>query len=46
LKGSIDKDAYFLIKIHRVEQMAAYPDVKEIGRKNGFVFYHRKKKKN
>lgn len=41
LKGPIDKDAYFLVKIHRIEKMKAYPDVKEIGRKNGFVFYHR-----
>ena len=42
LKGPIDKDAYFIIKVHRVEQMKPYPDVVEIGRRNGFVFYHRK----
>jgi len=42
MKGPIDKDAYFIIKVHRVGQMEAYPDIVEIGRKNGFVFYHRK----
>jgi len=41
LTGPIDKDAFFIIKIHRVPQMAPYPEVKEIGRKNGFVFYKR-----
>jgi len=41
LTGPIDKDAFFIVKIHRIRQMEAYPDVKEIGRKNGFVFYKR-----
>ena len=41
LTGDIDKPAYFVAKIHKVDDMAQYPDVKEIGRKNGFVFFKR-----
>ncbi len=42
LKGDIDKDAYFVTKIHRAHLVEEYKEVKEIGRKNGFVFYLRK----
>lgn len=42
LTGDIDKDVYFVTKIHRVSLMEKYEEVKEIGRKNGFVFYFRK----
>jgi 4-amino-4-deoxy-L-arabinose transferase-like glycosyltransferase len=41
LTGDIDKDVYFVTKIHRAHQLEEYKDVKEIGRKNGFVFYLR-----
>ena len=41
LTGDIDKDVYFVTKIHRAHQLEKYEDVKEIGRKNGFVFYLR-----
>ncbi|MFW5774457.1 MAG: hypothetical protein ACOCWD_07225, partial [Tangfeifania sp.] len=41
LTGDIDKDVYFVTKIHRAHNLEKYEDVKEIGRKNGFVFYLR-----
>ncbi len=42
LTGDIDKDVYFVTKIHRAPMVEEYDEVKEIGRKNGFVFYVRK----
>jgi hypothetical protein len=46
-KGKIDKDAYFIGKIHREEQyLKNYPDFKKIGEKNGFVFFKRDGKKH
>ena len=45
LKGAIDKPAYFVSKITSVEDITAnYPDLKEIYRKNGFVFWLRSPK--
>jgi hypothetical protein len=44
LTGDIDKDVYFVTKIHRAEQLDKYDDLEETGRKNGFVFYIRKAK--
>lgn len=41
LKGDIDKDVYFVTKIHRVKLLDEFPDIKKIGEKNGFVFYVR-----
>ena len=41
LTGDIDKDVYFVSKIHRAHRLEEYDDLKEIGRKNGFVFYLR-----
>ncbi len=41
LTGNIDKDVYFVTKIHHAPLVEKYEEVKEIGRKNGFVFYHR-----
>jgi hypothetical protein len=41
LSGPIDKPAYFITKIHKTERLSAYPDIREIGRENGFVFYRR-----
>jgi 4-amino-4-deoxy-L-arabinose transferase-like glycosyltransferase len=43
LKGKIDKPAYFVSKITSAEEDAKnYPELKEIYRKNGFVFFVRK----
>lgn len=41
LKGAIDKPVYFIAKIHKAKKLAKYPDIQEIGRKNGFVFFVR-----
>ncbi len=42
LTGAIDKDVYFVTKIHRAPLMKKYTELKKIGEKNGFVFYVRK----
>lgn len=44
LSGPIDKDLYIVTKINRTKELEALPDVIEIGRKNGFVFFKRDKK--
>ncbi|MEZ5044311.1 MAG: glycosyltransferase family 39 protein [Saprospiraceae bacterium] len=44
LHGPIDKDLYIVTKINKTKTLEALPDVKEIGRKNGFVFFKREKK--
>ena len=41
LTGNIDKDVYFVTKIHRAKQLEKYNDIQKIGEKNGFVFYLR-----
>lgn len=41
LKGEVDKPVYVVSKIHKTEQLEALPTLREIGRKNGFVFYER-----
>ncbi len=41
LTGAIDKDVYFVTKIHRAHLMDQYSDIRKIGEKNGFVFYLR-----
>ncbi len=42
LTGPIDKPAYFVSKITSVEEIKKnYPDLKELYRKNGFVFWKR-----
>ncbi len=46
LTGDIDKDVYFVTKIHRAHHMEKYEDVQETGRKNGFVFYLREAEKD
>jgi len=43
LTGNIDKDVYFVTKIHLATKMEPYPEIEKIGEKNGFVFYMRKK---
>ncbi len=42
LTGDIDKDVYFVTKIHRAPLMEKYSNLTIIGKKNGFVFYLRK----
>ncbi len=42
LTGAIDKDVFFVTKIHRAPLMKKYTELKKIGEKNGFVFYVRK----
>ena len=44
LTGNIDKDVYFVTKIHLAPKMEPYTDIEKIGEKNGFVFYVRKAK--
>jgi len=44
LTGPIDKDVFIVTKINKTKALEALPDVEEIGRKNGFVFYKRAKK--
>lgn len=44
LTGDIDKDVYFVTKIHRAHLLEKYSELKKIGEKNGFVFYLRKAK--
>ena len=44
LTGDIDKDVYFVTKIHKTHQFNEYSEVKKIGEKNGYVFYFREKK--
>lgn len=44
LEGDIDKDVYFVRRIHQATWMEDYsPTIKELYRKNGFVFYKREK---
>ena len=42
LTGNIDKDVYFVTKIHRAHLLEKYGELKRIEEKNGFVFYLRK----
>ncbi|WP_143305558.1 ArnT family glycosyltransferase [Chitinophaga vietnamensis] len=41
LAGDIDKPVYFVTKVDRVNDYAQYKDIKELYRKNGFVFLKR-----
>lgn len=41
LTGNIDRDVYVISKVHKIESLSGYPTLKEIDRRNGFVFYHR-----
>ena len=41
LSGAIDKPVYFVTKAHKVEEYSKYPDLKELYRKNGFLFLKR-----
>jgi 4-amino-4-deoxy-L-arabinose transferase-like glycosyltransferase len=43
LKGDIDKSAYFVCKVNKADEFEKeYPQLKELYRKNGFVFLERK----
>jgi len=37
----LDRDAYFIVKIHHELDLEKYINVKELYRKNGFIFYKR-----
>jgi len=42
LHGAIDRPVYVATKVHQATELAASaPELKEIGRKNGFVFFER-----
>lgn len=41
LEGKIDKPAYFVSKIQNADRLLKYTDIKELYRKNGFVFFKR-----
>jgi len=41
LKGNIDKPAYFVTKVNKAGEYNGYSDLKELYRKNGFVFFKR-----
>ncbi len=37
----LDRDAYIIVKIHKALDLTEYPKLKELYRKNGFIFYKR-----
>jgi len=41
LHGDVDRPVYVVCKVTSAEEVAAIPGLKEIGRKNGFVFWKR-----
>ncbi len=42
LEGDIDKDVYVVTKVHKAHELQKYPELEEINRKNGFVFFVRR----
>ena len=42
MRGAIDRDVYFVTKIHKVHIFDDLVDVERIGEKNGFVFFVRR----
>ncbi|MBN1985331.1 MAG: hypothetical protein JW761_03450, partial [Prolixibacteraceae bacterium] len=44
LTGNIDKDVYFVTKVHRAKRLEEYKDIQKIREKNGFVFFKREAK--
>ena len=44
LSDEIDKDVYFITRIQDQNRFQKYPAVKEISRKNGFVFFKKERK--
>jgi hypothetical protein len=45
LTGNIDKPAYFVSKVDRIDKYKQYTELKELYRKNGFIFLKRDVKK-
>jgi len=45
LTGNIDKPAYFVSKVDRIDNYKQYTELKELYRKNGFIFLKRDVKK-
>jgi 4-amino-4-deoxy-L-arabinose transferase-like glycosyltransferase len=45
LTGDIDKPAYFVSKVDRIDKYKQYTELKELYRKNGFIFLKREVKK-
>lgn len=41
--GEVDKDVYIVTKIHKADRLREIPTLEEIGAKNGFVFFRRKR---
>ncbi len=41
LQGRVDKPVYFVTKVHKADQYLQRPGIKELYRKNGFVFLKR-----
>lgn len=41
LTGDVDKPVYVVTKVHKTAELENIPNLREIGRKNGFVFYRR-----
>ena len=41
LQGDVDKTTYVVCKINKVEELQVLGTLKEVGRKNGFVFFER-----
>ncbi|MBK7344611.1 MAG: glycosyltransferase family 39 protein [Saprospiraceae bacterium] len=41
LSGAIDKPVYFVTRVGKEDRFEAFPDIREIGRKNGFIFLKR-----
>lgn len=41
LTGPIDKPVYIVTKVHKADRLRAMATLREIGRKNGFVFFER-----
>lgn len=45
ITGDIDKPVYFITKVHKADYYLKFDGIYEVGRKNGFVFLKRDKKK-
>ncbi len=45
LTGDIDKPAYFVSRVDRIDKYKQYADLKELYRKNGFIFLKREVKR-
>ena len=43
IEGPVDKPVYVVSRINKIKEFSKYPQLEEIARKNGFVFYKRKK---